>query len=183
MQLFHRLYARGQNILIFFFPTKSRRGRVLPRHNGKRRILAIFFAVEGVLLFIYSVWRLVIKPLEFYRDPPGLDFVAKIFIFLMFVAGILFVSRALSLLKGSVKPSSSDLTASVLSIPLWGFPALIAMGNANTYLTSPYIPEELRPVGFYYLQIGALFIVIGIFNLLSVFLSMYLLKVRTSSDN
>jgi len=142
------------------------------------RVLAVFYLTEGVLFFAYSVWRLWINPLEFYRAPGVLLLMANIFIFLMFVAGGFFISRALFLLRGWMKASSSDLIASVLSMPFWVLPALVAMGNANTYLTSPHIPEELRLTGFYYLQIGILFIVIGIFNLLSLFLSIYLLMVR-----
>jgi len=146
--------------------------------NNRMRVLAVFYLTEGVLFFAYSVWRLWINPLEFYRAPGVLLWMANIFIFLMFVTGGFFISRALLLLRGWVKASISDLIASVLSMPFWALPALVAMGNANTYLTSPYIPEELRLTGFYYLQIGILFIVIGIFNLLSLFLSIYLLMVR-----
>lgn len=150
----------------------------MPAFNGKRRFLAVCYIVEGVLFFAYSLWRLVINPLQFYRAPPALESAAKIFILLMLIAGVFFTSRALIFLKGVIKPSKSDLIASILSIPLWVFPALIAMGNANTYLTAPYIPEESRSMGFHYLQIGALFIIIGIFNLSSLFLSIYLIRSR-----
>lgn len=122
------------------------------------------------------IFNRVVHALQFYGAPPALESAAKFFILLMLIAGIFFISRALILLKGVIKPSKSDLIASILSI--WVFPALIAMGNANTYHIAPYIPEESRSMCFYYLQIGALFIVIGIFNLSSLFLSIYLIRSR-----
>ncbi|MEO0252319.1 MAG: hypothetical protein ABIM44_08825 [candidate division WOR-3 bacterium] len=76
----------------------------------------------------------------------------------MFATGVLFVLRALILLKGLLEPGRLDLIASILSMPLWVLPALVAMGNS------------------YYLQIGILFIVIGAFNLLLFILSIYLTR-------
>jgi len=131
------------------------------------RILAFFYFVEGFLYLIYSVWRLVISPLTFFRAPPPLELMVRIFILLMFVAGILFVHRAYSLLTG--RSRNRGFVPSICSVPLWSIPALFALGNASTYITSPSIPVELRPYGFYYLTVGVMFVVIGIINLSSLF--------------
>ncbi|MBS7648441.1 MAG: hypothetical protein QXK89_01380 [Candidatus Bathyarchaeia archaeon] len=130
----------------------------MPSSNDKRLLLAVYYIVEGVLFFAYSAWRLVINPLRFYRAPPALSGAYVIFILLMFATGVLFVLRALILLKGLLEPGRLDLIASILSMPLWVLPALVAMGNS------------------YYLQIGILFIVIGAFNLLLFILSIYLTR-------
>jgi len=132
------------------------------------RVLAFFYIVEGVFYLAYSFWRMVVNPLEFYRAPPPLEFMAYVFLLLMFTAGVFFVSRSFRLLKIG-KPSKTDLIAVVCSMPLWAVPALFALGNANTYLTSPSIPEELRSYGFYYLRVGIMFMAVGIINLLSLF--------------
>jgi len=151
------------------------------RFSGTR-LLRVFYTIEGVLFLAYSTWRLWIKPLEFYRAPPVLEFMSRIFIGLMFVAGIFYVSRALGIMKGLFRSRSSDVIACVLSIPLWFLPALTAIGNAHTYLTSPYLPVELRPTGFYYLYVGILFIVIGCFNILSLYLSIRLLRATPNAQ-
>ncbi|MEM2959999.1 MAG: hypothetical protein QXU67_00175 [Candidatus Bathyarchaeia archaeon] len=130
----------------------------MPSSNDKRLLLAVYYIVEGVLFFAYSAWRLVINPLRFYRAPPALSGAYVIFILLMFATGVLFILRALILLKGLLEPGRLDLIASILSMPLWVLPALVAMGNS------------------YYLQIGILFIVIGAFNLLLFILSIYLTR-------
>src|SRR3972149_6490066 len=115
--------------------------------NTRMRLLGVFYIAEGVSFLAYSAWRLWIQPLEFYRAPPILELLAKIFMSLMFVAGVFYISRAPGIINGLFKSRSPDVAASVLSIPLWFFPALISLGNAATYLTSPYMPAELRPVG------------------------------------
>ncbi|HKZ93604.1 MAG TPA: hypothetical protein VJ249_03350 [Candidatus Bathyarchaeia archaeon] len=148
--------------------------------NTRMRLLGVFYIAEGVSFLAYSAWRLWIQPLEFYRAPPILELLAKIFMSLMFVAGVFYISRAPGIINGLFKSRSPDVAASVLSIPLWFFPALISLGNAATYLTSPYMPAELRPVGFYYVQSAFLFIVTGVFNVLGLYLSISLLRTRSS---
>jgi len=143
----------------------------------KTQLLAVSYVVEGALFLAVSIWFLWINPLTAgYRTPPGIMFFAYVWLGLMFLSGLFYVSRVTGLLRGWFRSRIPDVIASVLSIPLWSFPALLSLGNANTYLTSPYIPAELRPWGFYYLQIGLFFVVIGFFNLLSLSLSAYLLR-------
>jgi len=147
----------------------------------RTRLLGLFYIAEGVLLLSYSAWQLWIEPLEFFRAPPLLEVLATIFISLMFVAGIFYISRALGIIKDIFKFRSLDITVSALSVPLWLFPALVSIGNANTYLTSPYIPAELRPFGWYYAKMALLFIMIGVFNMLSLYLSIFLLRATSGS--
>jgi len=147
----------------------------------RTRLLGLFYVAEGVLFLSYSVWQLWIEPLEFYRAPPLLEVLATIFISLMFVAGIFYISRAPGIIKGIFRSRSLDITASALFLPLWLFPALVSLGNANTYLTSPSIPAVLRPFGWFYAQLALLFIMIGVFNILSLYLSIYLLRTTSSS--
>jgi len=148
----------------------------------RTRLLGVFYIVEGLLFLAYSTWRLWIHPLEFYRAPPLLDVLARIFMLSMFAAGIFYISRAPSIIRGFFKSRTPDIIASVLSIPLWLFPALLSIGNANTYLTSPYVPAELRTTGFYYVQVALFFVAIGIFNILSLYLSVYLSRIRRNSS-
>ena len=148
----------------------------------RTRLLGVFYIVEGLLFLAYSTWRLWIHPLEFYRAPPLLDVLAKIFMLSMFAAGIFYISRAPSIIRGFFKSRTPDIIASVLPIPLWLSPALLSIGNANTYLTWPYVPAELRATGFYYAQLAVFFIAIGIFNILSLCLSSVSSELGSSSS-
>ena len=141
----------------------------------RKCFFAVFYILDGVFYLVFSLWHTLINPLEFYRAPPGLESMAYAFLLVMFIAGVFFISRAYTLLKGWVRLSLTDLYASVFSLPLWFFPALISLGNARTYLTEPYIPEQLRSYGFYYLQIGVMFLAVGLINISSI---IYLILLR-----
>jgi Na+-transporting methylmalonyl-CoA/oxaloacetate decarboxylase gamma subunit len=143
----------------------------LSKSDRKARILVASYFAEGILYLAYSVYYTMISPLQYSRAPEGVGFLAIFFFFLMLIAGIYFLVKAISLFRNKEIPSRRDLTAAICSMPLWVLPASVTLGIAVPYLMAP--PKEqgdLQPLALYFLQVGIVFSVIGTLNLLSIIL-------------
>jgi len=138
--------------------------------NGKRTsILAILFAVEGVLYVAFSILRTFIAPLNISNVPPDMGAAIYAFLALMLLVGAYFVYRAYTLLRLRTSISNVRLSASLYTLPIWILPAFSALQTASSLLANPE-SEGLQQDGFHLLKVGLFFVTIGIANLSSIML-------------
>ncbi len=144
---------------------------------GITKPLIVLYFTQGTCYLAYSLWR-VFSRIVFFRAPPGLVFLYEVYLIFVFVASLYFLYTSLLLFSDRRPVKKSDLVNSSLSTILWILPAILSFGNANTYLTNPNIPTDIKAQWVQYLWTGIFFTAIGIMNMASILYIIYYLTKR-----
>lgn len=127
----------------------------------KSKILATPFAIEGTLYLAYSIFRLVISPLQVQVLPATMGAAIYGFLIIMLFTGAYFAYRSYTLFRDKINVANVRLSTSLYSLPIWLLPALFALQSAGNLLANS------EADGFYLLQVGMFFVLIGAANLAS----------------
>jgi hypothetical protein len=130
--------------------------------SRKSKILATPLAIEGTLYLAYSIFRLVISPLQVQILPdPTMGAAIYAFLIIMLFTGAYFAYRSYTLFRNKISVANVRLSTSLYSLPIWLLPALFALQSAGNLLANS------EADGFYLLQVGMFFVLIGAANLAS----------------
>lgn len=134
--------------------------------GGRPKILAALFAIEGILYLAYSLFRLVISPLQVQVLPATMGAAIYAFLIIMLLTGVYFAYRSYTIFKGRISVANARLSTSLYSLPIWLLPALFALQSAGNLLASSESGDS-EADGFYLLRVGMFFVSIGAANLAS----------------
>lgn len=135
--------------------------------DRRMRFLKVFQFTQGAVYVGFALWFTMISPLNYANVDQSTGFLVLFFFFFMFIAGLYFLIEAFSR-KSEKMPRRRSLVASICTLPLWAFPAFVALElSIPLLMASPEEQMGLQSLALYFLQVGIIFLCTGIINISS----------------